>query len=700
MTILLDAAHRVTFWNVKDWWHLIEIATFAIAVIPIALLLYALWKRFLLWRIGQPDPFKRTDQIARRAGLLVKYLLVQKKMFDDFWAGAAHALIFFGFCILFFLGAVLDAINLHLGEHLLGLTSGLINGPAYLIQSAILEIGGFMLIFGVIIAAIRRYVARPKHLEQSAQAGIILALLLFVAITGFAVEGLRIEKEMQSNPTWSYWSFGGYICANIFKSIGLDGEIPLNSFNSPHIAAWWLHTLLSFSLIAYIGFSKLRHIFTSAANIFLQSLHPRGEVPAIANIEEQERWGSSKIEHYTWKQLLDLDACTRCGRCEANCPATQTEKPLNPKKIIGDSKTEMERIPRLPKPGPQDKPEEFNDGRPALVGEVITDDEIWACTTCLSCLEHCPVEISAADKIVDMRRYLVLMESRFPAEMTNTFKGMETNSNPYQIGNDKRLDFLKGQEEVKVFAELEPSARPQILYYAGCANAFDPRNQKVALATIRLMKKAGVDFAMLGPEENCCGETARRMGNEYLAQSLMQANVETFKNHGVKTIITGCPHCFNTFKNEYKQFGADIEVISHTLFLMRLINEGRLKPVKPVHGRVLYHDSCYLGRHNGIYDEPRAILHAIPELRQGEFERNRNHSFCCGAGGGRMWMEEKIGKRINEVRTKEGLDEEPNMIAVACPYCMTMFTDGLKAHNADEKVKALDLAEILLQSVE
>jgi Fe-S oxidoreductase/uncharacterized membrane protein len=700
MIFLLEAAYRETFWNIKHWWSLIEIATFAIAAVPVALLIYGLWRRLKLWRMGQPERFERFNELGKRLGLLVKFLLLQKKMFNDFWAGTAHALIFFGFCILFFLGAVVDAINLHLGEHILRLKEGLVNGPAYLTQSAILEVGGFMLIFGVIIAALRRYVARPKHLEQSREAAIILALLLLVAITGFAVEGMRIEKEMQVHPGWSYWSFGGYICANIFSGMGLDGTLPIKTFHGPHVIMWWIHTALSFGLIGYIGFSKLRHMFTSAANIFLQSLHPRGEVPVIEKIEEQERWGTSKIEHYTWKQLLDLDACTRCGRCEANCPATQTEKPLNPKKIIGDSKAEMERVPRLPKPKHGENAEEFNDGRPALVGEVIKDDEIWACTTCLSCLEHCPVEISAVDKIIDMRRYLVLMESRFPAEMTNTFKGMETNSNPYNIGNDKRLAFLEGREKVNVFAELDEPNRPSVLYYAGCANAFDPRNQKVALATIRLLKKAGVDFAMLGPEENCCGETARRMGNEYIAQSLMLANVETFKKYGVKTIITGCPHCFNTFKNEYKQFGAEVEVISHILFLMRLINEGKLKPAKPVHGRVLYHDSCYLGRHNGIYEEPRAILHSIPELRPAEFERNRNHSFCCGAGGGRMWMEEKIGKRINEARVKDGLDEGPNMIAVACPYCMTMFTDGLKAHNADEKVKALDIAEILLQSVE
>jgi Fe-S oxidoreductase len=437
---------------------------------------------------------------------------------------------------------------------------------------------------------------------------------------------------------------------------------------------------------------------TSSLNIFLQSLGSRGEIREIPDIEEQERWGNSKIEHFTWKQLLDLDACTRCGRCEANCPAHATEKPLSPKKIIGDLKCEMERLPSLPKP-PKGEEEDFQDGRPALVGEVVEDEANWACTTCLSCLEHCPVEISAADKIMDMRRHMVLMESRFPQEVQTVFEGMENNSNPYKMSNDSRLDFLKGVEDVKLFSDCPPDERPELLYFAGCASSFDPRNQKVAIAFVQLLKKAGVDFAMLGPEEGCCGETGRRLGNEYLAQALMQTNVETFKNYGVKKIVTSCPHCFNTFKNEYHQFGAELETVSHVELLMQLIDEGRLKPTKEIPGRILYHDSCYLGRHNGVYDRPRDILYSIPGLRPAEFERNREHAFCCGCGGGRMWLEETVGERINEVRTDEALAEKPDMIGVACPYCMTMFTDGLKAKGASDRVRAVDLAELLLEAL-
>lgn len=685
---LQNVPHRQIFWNMPDW---IEAVLFLVFVpLLLAAFLYGFWQRYKLWRLGQPEREKRFDRPGRRAVLALKGMFVSKTLFNDMFIAVAHSLIFFGFFILFFFGAMLDAIDLHIGIHLLG--TPIITGWFYLFHSFVLEIAGIMFMAGVVLVAVRRYIMRPPHLEQSAEAGIVLLALFLVGFTGFAVEGFRLgADEIPNHPDWAVWSIGGKICADVSAALGFTGDLWLGT----HRLMWWVHMLLSFGLIAYIAWSKLRHMFTSSANLFLQSLRPRGEVPTIENIEEQERWGNSKIEHFTWKQLLDLDACTRCGRCEANCPAHQTEKPLNPKKIIGDLKREMERVPSLPKPKNGEE-----DGRPALVGEVIEDDAVWACTTCLSCLEHCPVAIPAADKIIDMRRYLVLMESRFPKEVQNVFEGMENNSNPYKIGNDRRLEFLGGVEEVKVFGELEEGERPDLLYFAGCANAFDPRNQKVAIAFIRLMKKAGVNFAMLGAEENCCGETARRMGNEYLAQSLMQMNAETFKNYGIKKIVTTCPHCFNTFKNEYRQVGAEIEVTSHVEFLMQLIDEGRLKPAKPVAGKILYHDSCYLGRHNGVYDAPRSLLYAIPGLRPAEFERNRNHSFCCGCGGGRMWMEETIGKRINEARTKEGLDESPEMIGVACPYCMTMFTDGLKAHGAEEKVKALDLAEVLLQSVE
>ena len=675
----------------EDFWNVLPLGKYVVygLVIPLSIaFLWGFYKRCKMWKQGAKEREPRLDNLVKRAGFLLKFFITPQRMFHDFWAGLAHGLIMCGFLMLFVLGAVMDAINANIVHY--------IQGWIYLTQSLILEIGGAMVLVGIIIAVVRRYLVRPKHLEQSSQAGLILLWLFVVIITGFGVEGLRLQAtELVEHPDWAAYSFLGVACGKLFEGIGLGNGAVLGT----HLALWYIHMLISMGFIAYIGWSKLRHMFTSAANIFLQSTQPKGEIPEIKDIEEVERWGVGKIEELTWKQLLDLDACTRCGRCEFHCPAFATDKPLSPKKVIGDLKAQMEKFLGGDKPAA--KPDEETSANeeearePALVGGRIEDDVLWACTTCGACVEHCPVYVSALDKIVDMRRYLVLMESRFPTEVTNVFKGMENNANPYQIGNDKRIDYLEG-EEVKL---LSDDSDVEILYWAGCANSYDPRNQKVAKNFIGLMKKAGVNFGMLGTEEMCCGETARRMGNEYLAQTMVQQNIEIFNNYKVKKIVTGCPHCYNTFKNEYAQFGGNYEVLSHIEYLAELIAGGRLKPVKEVKGKVMYHDSCYLGRHNGIYDAPREILAAIPGLELVEFDRNREHAFCCGCGGGRMWMEETLGTRINEARVKEGLEKNPDMLVVACPYCMTMFEDGIKAHDAEERVKARDLSEILAQSL-
>ena len=690
-TILLTAGETVPgkedFWNVET---LGAIIVYALVPILLFLLFWGFYKRFAMWRRGTKDSEPRLNHIIKRIGFVLKYFCLPQRMFQDFWAGFAHALILCGFLILFLFGAMMDAINANVVHYL--------QGWIYLAQSFILETGGLMVIIGIIISAVRRYIVRPRHLEQSNQAGLILLWLFVVIITGYGVEGLRLQAtELTEHPDWAVYSYLGMLCGNVFEAIGLGTGVVLWS----HKALWYIHMLISMGFIAYIGWSKLRHIFTGTANIFLQSMRPKGEIPEIKDIEEAERWGVGKIEEFTWKQLLDLDACTKCGRCEFHCPAFATDKPLSPKKVIDDLRQQMEKFlaggRAAPASGEKENNSEEEKARdPLLVGGRIEDDVLWACTTCGACVEHCPVFVSSMDKIVDMRRNLVLMESRFPAEITNVFKGFENNSNPYQIGNDKRIDFLEG-EQVKLLSE---DANAEVLYFVGCADSFDPRNQKVALAFIKLMKAAGVNFAMLGTEETCCGEAARRMGNEYLAQTLMQQSIETFNNYKVKKIVTSCPHCFNTFKNEYPQFGGNYEVLSHTQFIAQLIADGRLKPAKQISGKIMYHDSCYLGRHNNIYETPREILAVIPGLEVVEFERNRQNAFCCGCGGGRMWMEEDIGTRINEARVAEGLENNPDMMAVACPYCMTMIEDGLKAHNAEERVKVLDISEIIAQTIQ
>ncbi|MFH1549127.1 MAG: (Fe-S)-binding protein [Planctomycetota bacterium] len=631
----------------------------------------------------------RFDRIPARIKSALVNAFGQRRVVSQF-GGWTHFFIFWGFLVLM----IKTAETLIRGVAM-RFSLDFISPVPYAILITLQDIMGMVVIVVVFITAVRRYFFRPERLEWTAHAmfdaGLILSLILVLMVSMFLSDAsehlLWGEKNAYVPP------FTG-----LAKAI-IDGGSP-GSLLALHEITWWVHVVVLLAFLVYIPYSKHLHILAAIPNCFFVNFAPRGELKKMdLEDEEAESFGAGSVTDFTWKQLLDGYACTECGRCTVACPAYLTDKPLNPKLVIRKLKEkllESRDILLKPKSDSSGGESASEAEQKPLIGEgAIEDDELWSCTTCLACAQSCPVLIEHPRAIVDMRRYLVLMESRFPAEVTNVFKGMENNANPYQIGNDKRNDYLEG-EEIKLLSD-DPDV--EILYWAGCANSYDPRNQKVAKSFIGLMKKAGVNFGMLGPEEKCCGETARRMGNEYLAQMLMQQNVEVFNKYKVKKIVTGCPHCFNTFKNEYAQFGANLEVYSHTEFLLELINDGRLRPVKEVKGTAMYHDSCYLGRYNDIYDAPREILAAIPGLELVEFDRNREHAFCCGCGGGRMWMEETLGTRINEARVKEGLEKNPDMMVVACPYCMTMFEDGIKALNAEERVKACDLSEILAQSL-
>jgi Fe-S oxidoreductase len=395
------------------------------------------------------------------------------------------------------------------------------------------------------------------------------------------------------------------------------------------------------------------------------------------------------MEEFTRKQLFELDACTRCGRCQDACPAHLSEKPLNPKKLYQDLKHHME-----VKGGLRKSPDNNSDR--LLVGDVIMDEALWACTMCLNCHFQCPVFITSADKTIEMRRYLVLMESNFPVEVQTVFKNMENNSNPWGVGRHMRADWAK-ELGVKTIAE---DSNADILLYPGCAGAFDDRYKKVSHVIAKILQKADVKFSILGVEEGCCGDSVRRIGNEYLYESMVTNNLEVFQKYGVTKILTICPHCFNSLKNEYPQHGGNFEVLHHSQFLFDLIESGRIElNSSPEKMAVCYHDSCFLGRYNNIYDEPRKILTAIKGINLVEMEKNQEKSFCCGAGGGRMWMEEHLGRRINEMRTIQALDKNPDAVATACPYCLTMLEDGLKTMNKDESVKGMDIAEFIFHAM-
>ncbi len=459
-----------------------------------------------------------------------------------------------------------------------------------------------------------------------------------------------------------------------------------------HSLLWRIHFFIVLALIAAIPYTKFLHLITSSINIFLRKYGPPGVISKIADFETAETFGVAAIEEFTRTQLFQLDACTRCGRCQDNCPAHLSEKPLSPKKLLQDLKAHMEEKLGGNPPAAQDGAE----AKP-LVGGVIETDTIWACTTCLACHAQCPVFETTVDKTIEMRRNLVLMESNFPQEVQAVFRNMENNSNPWGVGAHTRGDWAK-EFGVKLASSGEPF---EYLLYVGCAGAFDDRYKKVAIAVTKILQAAGIDFAILGAEEGCCGDSARRIGNEYLYETLVQNNLAALQGYNVKKIITMCPHCLNALKNEYPQHGTNFEVVHHSQLILKLIEQGRIN-LKPAGQsmKVCYHDSCFLGRYNDIYDQPRKVLTSIKGISLVEMDRNRDRAFCCGAGGGRMWMEEHHGKRINEMRTDMALDKNPDAIATACPYCLTMLYDGLKVREKSETVKSQDIAEFVLNVME
>jgi Fe-S oxidoreductase len=446
--------------------------------------------------------------------------------------------------------------------------------------------------------------------------------------------------------------------------------------------------LIVLGFAAYIPSSKHLHIVAAGPNTFLKTLtREKGMKPIHFEDESVQQYGVAKATDMSWKDVLDYYSCTECGRCQDVCPAHNTQKPLTPKMLILDLKHNMY--------ANQDKIlQGKHDSISHIIDDHVTEDVIWACTSCRACEIACPVFIEHTDKIYDIRRNLVMMESRFPAEVQSVFKNMETNASPWAFSSSDRANWADGLA-IKTMAE-EPQV--DVLLWVGCAGSYDDRNQKVLRAFSSLLKKAGVKFAILGKEEQCTGDPARRIGNEYLYQTLAKANIETLNRYQVKKIVTACPHCFNTIKNEYKDFGGNYEVFHHSQFISQLVTSGKIKPTKVLDQTVTFHDSCYLGRWNNIYEEPRSVLQSLPSINLVEMKKNREQSMCCGAGGGRMWMEEKIGKRINITRTEQALETRASVVASSCPFCMTMMTDGVKSKEMEDKVKVMDIAELMDQA--
>lgn len=664
-------ATREIFWNVGSW---VRWPAYGLGLIVVLIFAYGLYKRIRLWRTGKPE--YRLDNIPGRIGSLLSYGLFHRRILKEPYHGINHFMVFWGFIFLF-LGTFLIFVQEDFTRLLFDVV--FLRGSFYIVYSFVLDLFGLGAVIGVVLIAFRRYVFKPDRLDNRPEDLFALLLILLVLLTGFLSEGLRIAV---TRPEFEKYSFVGWWIGELFYAPGVS-EASLRSF---HAVVWWVHMLLAFSFIGLIVSTKFLHLITSALNQFFRSFAPLGEIRPIEDIEEQEIFGVEKCRDFTWKQLLDLDACTRCGRCQDNCPAYLSEKPLSPKKVILDLKTEL--LAAGSNPGSEGNAE---DQAEPLAGTAVTEDELWACTTCGACHQACPVFIEVIDKVVDLRRYLVLMESRFPQEVMLFFKNVETNFNPWAMGSDTRADWAKDQDVPTVAGKRNVD----YLFWVGCAGSFDDRNKKVTRSLARILQKAGVSFGILGTEETCCGETARRLGNEYLAQILMQKNIELFESYGIKKIIATCPHCYNTFKNEYYQFGGHYEVHHHVELLLELLREGRLQLTTDLDMTAVYHDSCYLGRHNGIYSAPRELLADAGNTRLVEMDRTGELSYCCGAGGGRMWMEETLGRRINHIRIEEAASTEASVVATACPYCLTMLWDGVKDKGLEDSLQVFDVTELI-----
>jgi Fe-S oxidoreductase len=624
-------------------------------------------------------PSGRLDRWGERLRGLLTFFLGQKRILARGYRGAGlmHALIFWGF-----LAVALNSIHFvgrgfSEGFHVWGFGPGSPLGAAYAAFRDLFEVA---VLGAVALAAWRRVVTRPGRLTLSWDAGAILGLIAALMATDLVLAG--IETSVTGTAA-GVRSPAGVALAPLFAPLAPRTAAGL------HAASWWLHLASLLFFLAYLPVSKHFHVVTSAAAVLFRRLD-RGSLPAM-DLENSERFGVTTYTDLGWKDLLDVYSCTECGRCQEACPAHATGKPLSPKRINEDMRHGLFAslsmlLGRAEAPAGWDPP--------VLPGATIHEDALWACTTCRACEEACPLFIEFIDRIVGMRRKLVLEDGSFPTELTPAFKNLEKAGNPWGLDPATRADWAEGLD-IPVMADGPGDV--DYLFWVGCAGAFDDRNKKIVRATAELLKAAGVRFAILGVEETCTGDPARRAGNEYLYQTLATQNVETLNRYGVRKIVTACPHCFNTLRNEYPQLGGQYEVTHHAELLARLADAGRLplKTTATALADATFHDSCYLGRHNEMYEAPRRALSAVPGLKLVEMPRNRENGFCCGAGGARMFMEERIGTKVNLDRVEEAAGTGAGVVAVACPFCMTMMSDGIAETGRQDGIEVLDVAQVL-----
>lgn len=639
-------------------------------------------------------PAARFDRIGERMTKTLVYAFGQLKFFrGEQPAGIIHALVFWGFLVLgaqimtmFLRGWAPEAHLPLLGPELLG-------GP-YMVVRDLMEA---VVLLCALVLLVRWLVTHPPRLmgfkpaetklasHSHWEAILILCFIATIMITGMIYDGGRLVF-LQGDPAIEAerpWEPVARIAASLLAGSGSHAARTASD------VAWWVHNLVVLTFLNLLPLSKHFHVITAIPNVFFSKLEPAGQISKqdLDFDSDDAIFGTSQMRHFDWKQVLDMFSCTECGRCSAQCPATSTDKPLAPRQMLLDLRDFLYENPESVLDKAFDK---------AIVGDnCVTDEVIWACTTCRACEDACPVHIEFVDKIVDMRRHLVQEKASFPEELNRTFRGMETHSNPWGMGAEKRADWAEGMD----IPTLPENPDAEYLFYVGCAGSFDDRAKKITQAMATILKKAGVSFAILGKDEPCNGDTARRLGNEYLYQTMAGMAVEVFAGHNVKKVVTNCPHCFNTIKNEFPQFNGNYEVVHGSELVAGLIRDGKVRISKEAAKTIVYHDSCYLGRYNEVYDAPRQLLEAIPGVILKEASRSRNTGMCCGAGGGRMWVEEDPAQRVNMLRVDQLLETKPDVIASACPYCMTMLDDGVKAKELGGQVDTRDVLEIVADAI-
>ena len=675
-------ATRPIMWNISPPWLM-----YAMAAIAVGIFAYGVWEKISFWRRGKPSGERLTD-FGKRFWYLGKEILLQTRVRREGWQGWFHSLIFYSFLVLALTTAIV-AIDYDLG-------TSFFRGYVYLFFSAAADLAGLLILVGVSMAAWRRYVKPPASVETTFADTWALVLIGLMVLTGFLVEGLRIAT---AGDAWRWVSPVGVVFSLPFLGISESGGRTL------HAVLWWTHTVFALSWIASIPYTKFVHLLSLPTNLFFAKLAPRGslqrfDIEALMSSEdfkeEEFSLGIAEASDLTWKQRLDLDACISCGRCEDICPATQAGLEFSPRQLVANLKTLVHENGRGGNhlDGTRGLEVAAAGESQSIVGKAFDEEYVWNCRTCMACMEVCPAAIDHVDTLIEIRRNEVSMQGRVPSEAARALKMLETHGNPFGA-QENRVDWLR-QLEVRMLGAGEQC---DVLFWIGCATTFDPTKQKIAADLASLFDRCGIDFAVLGQDETCCGDPARVIGREDLFQQVAKATVEALNSRKFRVLVTCCPHCYNVLKNEYPQFGGHYNVIHHSEFLHEMLWTGSLTPLRGKSMRAVYHDPCYLGRYQKIYDSPREVLRTSPGFQLVEMRSYRDRSMCCGGGGGHYWMDIKKGERLNNRRVEQAKEAGADTIITSCAYCMQMLEDSVKMMDLDEKIRVDDIATVVLRSL-